>query len=115
MAITNSCMNPIIYAWKNSNFRKIFWCLVHCETPNALSYNSSFITNYMPNKRKTVKNREEELSKKNDVYVIKTYDIENELNELQYNTIQFTKINGNCETEKESSTACTSANGSQKC
>lgn len=45
MAIANSGINPIIYAWKNSNFRKIFSCLIRCRMPTELYYNASFITN----------------------------------------------------------------------
>lgn len=51
MAIANSGFNPIIYAWKNSNFRKIFFCLLRCKMPVGLYYNTSFITNYVPPKK----------------------------------------------------------------
>lgn len=48
MAITNSCMNPIIYAWKNTNFRRAFWCLLRCKSPNNSTHKRSFITNHVP-------------------------------------------------------------------
>lgn len=51
LAMCNSGMNPIIYAWKNTNFRKAFWCLLRCRNPNGSSYNNSFITNHVPSKK----------------------------------------------------------------
>ncbi|XP_031347147.1 histamine H2 receptor [Photinus pyralis] len=51
LAIANSGINPIIYAWKNSNFRQIFACLLRCRLPTGLYYNASFITNYTTAKR----------------------------------------------------------------
>ncbi|GLH00107.1 Octopamine receptor beta-2R [Gryllus bimaculatus] len=36
MGMANSCINPIIYAWKNSEFRKAFARLLHCQSPNRL-------------------------------------------------------------------------------
>lgn len=53
MALANSCMNPLIYAWKNSNFRKIFWCLLRCKSPNSVYFKRSFITNYIPRSKKS--------------------------------------------------------------
>lgn len=35
LAMTNSALNPVIYAWKNSNFRKAFIRLLHCKSPNC--------------------------------------------------------------------------------
>lgn len=35
LAMTNSALNPVIYAWKNSNFRKAFIQLLHCKSPNC--------------------------------------------------------------------------------
>lgn len=34
LAIGNSCMNPIIYAWKNTAFRLAFGRLLHCKSPD---------------------------------------------------------------------------------
>ena len=34
-------MNPMIYAWKNSNFRKAFQRLLHFQSPNHDDFNSS--------------------------------------------------------------------------
>ncbi|KAJ6638204.1 D(1)-like dopamine receptor [Pseudolycoriella hygida] len=34
LAMANSGMNPIIYSWKNSNFRGAFSCLLRCKSPN---------------------------------------------------------------------------------
>lgn len=35
LAMTNSALNPIIYSWKNSNFRRAFAQLLHCKSPNC--------------------------------------------------------------------------------
>lgn len=56
LAMANSGMNPIIYAWKNTNFRKAFWCLLRCRNPNNSSYNNSFITNHVPSKKNSAAN-----------------------------------------------------------
>lgn len=34
LAMTNSAMNPIVYAWKSLSFRKAFFSLLHCKSPN---------------------------------------------------------------------------------
>nr|XP_023013216.1 5-hydroxytryptamine receptor 1A-like [Leptinotarsa decemlineata] len=52
LAMANSCMNPLIYAWKNTNFRKAFLCLVKCRTPDHTSAN--FITNHLPSQRNSM-------------------------------------------------------------
>ncbi|XP_011059872.1 PREDICTED: alpha-2Db adrenergic receptor isoform X1 [Acromyrmex echinatior] len=41
LAIANSGMNPFIYAWKNTNFRKAFQKILHFKSPNS-NFNSSF-------------------------------------------------------------------------
>jgi len=41
LAIANSGMNPFIYAWKNTNFRKTFQKILHFKSPND-NFNSSF-------------------------------------------------------------------------
>lgn len=56
LAMANSGMNPMIYAWKNTNFRKAFWCLLRCRNPNSSSYNNSFITNHVPSKKNSASN-----------------------------------------------------------
>lgn len=35
LAMTNSGLNPIIYSWKNSNFRQAFGLLLRCKSPNS--------------------------------------------------------------------------------
>ncbi|KAG5885460.1 hypothetical protein JTB14_037041 [Gonioctena quinquepunctata] len=52
LAMANSCMNPLIYAWKNTNFRKAFLSLMKCHTPDHTSAN--FITNHVPSKRNSM-------------------------------------------------------------
>lgn len=56
LAMANSAMNPIIYAWKNTNFRKAFSCLVRCRNPNVCSHDNSFITNHVPSKKNSAVN-----------------------------------------------------------
>lgn len=51
LAMANSGMNPLIYAWKNTNYRKAFWCLLCCKNPNNFNSKSSFITNHVPSKK----------------------------------------------------------------
>ncbi|XP_024877417.1 D(3) dopamine receptor isoform X1 [Temnothorax curvispinosus] len=41
LAVANSAMNPFIYAWKNTNFRKAFLKILHFKSPNDY-FNSSF-------------------------------------------------------------------------
>lgn len=41
LAVANSGMNPFIYAWKNTNFRKAFQKILHFKSPND-NFNSSF-------------------------------------------------------------------------
>ncbi|EZA62475.1 Alpha-1A adrenergic receptor [Ooceraea biroi] len=43
LALANSGMNPIIYAWKNANFRRAFQKILHFKSPNS-DLNSSFRT-----------------------------------------------------------------------
>lgn len=35
LAMANSGMNPLIYAWKNRNFRRAFSHLLHCKAPDS--------------------------------------------------------------------------------
>ncbi|XP_069702110.1 histamine H2 receptor-like [Periplaneta americana] len=42
MAMANSCMNPIIYAWKNPEFREAIKRLLHCRSPNRIPPTPSF-------------------------------------------------------------------------
>ncbi|GAB0095898.1 muscarinic acetylcholine Receptor, C-type [Sergentomyia squamirostris] len=37
LAMANSGMNPLIYAWKNRNFRKAFSNLLRCKNPDAFT------------------------------------------------------------------------------
>ncbi|CAH1158838.1 unnamed protein product [Phyllotreta striolata] len=48
LAMANSCMNPLIYAWKNRTFRKAFLALLKCKHPDR---NGDFVTNHVPSKR----------------------------------------------------------------
>lgn len=45
LAMTNSALNPVIYAWKNSNFRKAFLRLLHCKSPNCYQTSPEFSKN----------------------------------------------------------------------
>lgn len=51
LAMANSGMNPLIYAWKNTNFRKAFLCVLRCRSPNGPGNKGSFITNHVPSKK----------------------------------------------------------------
>ncbi|KAJ8935606.1 hypothetical protein NQ318_017344 [Aromia moschata] len=53
LAVANSCMNPLIYAWKNKNFRKAFLCIVKCHKPTSLS-STNFVTNHVPSKKNSI-------------------------------------------------------------
>lgn len=45
LAMSNSAMNPLIYAWKNSNFRQAFTNLLKCKSPDALEPSQSMRSN----------------------------------------------------------------------
>ncbi|XP_050447150.1 5-hydroxytryptamine receptor 1 [Cataglyphis hispanica] len=53
LAVANSGMNPFIYAWKNTNFRKTFQKILHFKSPNR-NFNSSFKI-YLENQRELQK------------------------------------------------------------
>ncbi|CAH0546907.1 unnamed protein product [Brassicogethes aeneus] len=82
LAVANSGMNPLIYAWKNANFRKAFSCLLRCQRPNVCS--AAFVTNHVPSKKNSMNGicngKEEDL-------VRSEFDIE----------LQSSKLNGICD------------------
>jgi len=43
MAMVNSCLNPMIYAWKNPEFHQAIKRLLHCSSPNRIPPMQSFI------------------------------------------------------------------------
>lgn len=45
LAMSNSAMNPVIYAWKNSNFRQAFINLLKCKSPDTLEPSQSMRSN----------------------------------------------------------------------
>lgn len=45
LAMSNSAMNPVIYAWKNSNFRQAFTNLLKCKSPDTLEPSQSMRSN----------------------------------------------------------------------
>jgi 7 transmembrane receptor (rhodopsin family) len=45
LAMSNSAMNPVIYAWKNSNFRVAFFNLLKCKSPDTLEPSQSMRSN----------------------------------------------------------------------
>lgn len=45
LAMSNSAMNPLIYAWKNSNFRLAFTNLLKCKSPDTLEPSQSMRSN----------------------------------------------------------------------
>lgn len=53
LAMINSSLNPLIYSWKNSSFRKAFLSLLQCHSPNHTQSNN-YITNHIPSKTNSV-------------------------------------------------------------
>ncbi|KAJ8915753.1 hypothetical protein NQ315_004565 [Exocentrus adspersus] len=53
LAVANSSMNPVIYAWKNKTFRNSFVYLVKCHKPYGVS-STNFVTNHIPSKKNSV-------------------------------------------------------------
>lgn len=45
LAMSNSAMNPLIYAWKNTNFRQAFINLLKCKSPDTLEPSQSMRSN----------------------------------------------------------------------
>lgn len=45
LAMSNSAMNPLIYAWKNSTFRSAFINLLKCKSPDTLEPSQSMRSN----------------------------------------------------------------------
>ena len=45
LAMSNSAMNPLIYAWKNTNFRNAFINLLKCKSPDTLEPSQSMRSN----------------------------------------------------------------------
>lgn len=58
IAMCNSGVNPMIYAWKNASFRKAFYRLLSLRTPDHNDYNSSF-KNYL-RKQTELESREQQ-------------------------------------------------------
>lgn len=50
MAVSNSAMNPLIYAWKNHGFRQAFRYLLTCRSPDSAT--AEYITNHVPSNSK---------------------------------------------------------------
>nr|UUL54395.1 muscarinic acetylcholine receptor C [Bactrocera dorsalis] len=40
LAMFNSALNPVIYCWKNTTFRRAYWRLLRCKNPNHSKPNS---------------------------------------------------------------------------
>lgn len=45
LAMSNSAMNPIIYSWKNSGFRRAFVRLLRCKSPDTIEPSQSMRSN----------------------------------------------------------------------
>ncbi|XP_055841184.1 sphingosine 1-phosphate receptor 1 [Episyrphus balteatus] len=48
LVMANSGLNPIIYAWKNTNFRRSFCRLLQCKNPNGASNNDYSVWEHSP-------------------------------------------------------------------
>ena len=64
IAMTNSGVNPVIYAWKNPSFRKAFQRLLRFRLPDYNDYNSSF-KSYL-RKQSELSKRELEMEARNE-------------------------------------------------
>lgn len=58
LAVANSGMNPLIYAWKNHNFRAAFFTLLRCRSLNAYG-SAQYVTNHVPSKKNSISNEDE--------------------------------------------------------
>ncbi|XP_072397022.1 D(1A) dopamine receptor-like [Diabrotica undecimpunctata] len=91
LAMTNSCMNPLIYAWKNKNFRKAFLNLLKCHHPDS---KADFVTNHVPSKRNSdngvwnINCQRDELTTGTE---LSTYD-----EKVEHNAVQKLAENGAC-------------------
>ena len=45
LAMSNSAMNPLIYAWKNTGFRRAFSRLLKCKSPDTMEPSQSMRSN----------------------------------------------------------------------
>ena len=45
LAMSNSAMNPLIYAWKNTGFRRAFSQLLKCKSPDTMEKSPSMRSN----------------------------------------------------------------------
>ncbi|XP_047110313.1 octopamine receptor 1 [Schistocerca piceifrons] len=46
MGMANSCINPLIYAWKNTEFKNAFRNILHCKSPNRADHLLETITTH---------------------------------------------------------------------
>lgn len=60
--MANSGMNPIIYAWKNVNFRNAFTLLLRCKSPNQIDCPVGNLTNLTKKSQQTLNNTQERSS-----------------------------------------------------
>ncbi|XP_060519845.1 histamine H2 receptor-like isoform X2 [Cylas formicarius] len=54
LAVANSGMNPVIYAWKNRNFRDAFLKLIRCKSPDAQPCGANYVTDHVPSKKSSL-------------------------------------------------------------
>nr|XP_014088007.2 5-hydroxytryptamine receptor 2B [Bactrocera oleae] len=46
LAMFNSALNPVIYCWKNTTFRRAYWRLLRCKNPNRSKPNNMDLVVY---------------------------------------------------------------------
>lgn len=69
LAVSNSWMNPLIYAWKSKNYRNAFWCLLKCKSPRNLNKEPNFITDHIPGDKSRKNNNAAERSSDNNLRI----------------------------------------------
>ncbi|XP_018573233.1 5-hydroxytryptamine receptor 4-like [Anoplophora glabripennis] len=95
LAVANSSMNPLIYAWKNKNFRNAFIYLVKCQKINGLG-SSNFVTNHIPSKKNSVNGISNLVCQKEDILHSEMI-LETRFSHVQHITLNESASNGTSE------------------
>lgn len=90
LAMANSGLNPVIYAWKNANFRRAFQRMLHCKSPNT-HLNSSF-TMYLEKQREMQQSTVRRDSHINDTSSTRSSSFDEASNRTRENSINKTTL-----------------------